>query len=153
MTGALHAPSTTARLTTALAAAPEHLRPIILAVRDHRVGMLFVGQDAASFRIPNEPKRRAAVVILGDDMDKSMGPEGFHLPSVRRVICACRVFAVVSSAAPCDVYAAMGAAAVLGRNALIVETRLEHEFQWVSLIQKLAPGRPIIIATVKGGTA
>ncbi len=153
MTTAINAPSTTARLTTALAAAPEHLRPIILAVRDHRVGMLFVSQHAGSFAIPSKPKRRAAVVILGDDMDQSLGPDGFHLPSVRRVIRACRAFAVISSEAPADVYAAMGGIAVSGRNVLIVETRLGHEFQWVGLIQKLAPGRPLIIATVKGGTA
>ena len=44
-------------------------------------------------------------------------------------------------------------AAVLGRHALIVETRLEHEFQWVQLIQKLAPRRPLILSTVRGGTA
>lgn len=153
MNSAIHAPATTARLTAALAVAPDHLRPIILAVRDHRVGMLFVAQDAQPFWIPTEPKRTAAVVILGDDMEQSKGPDGFHMPSVRRAIRACQAFAVISSAPTADVYTSMGAAAVGGRNAMIVETRLGHEFEWVALIQKLAPRRPLIISTVKGGTA
>lgn len=153
MTYALHAPATTARLTASLAVAPEHLHPIILAVRDHQVGMLFVSQGPQIFRIPSSPRRRAAVAIIGDDMHRSVGPDRFHLPSVRRLIRTCQAFAIISSAAPTDVYAAMGAVAVGGRNAMIVETQLAHEFQWTALIQKLAPGRPLILSTVKGGQA
>lgn len=153
MIGVVHAPSTTARLTEALETAPAYLRAVLLGVRDHRVGLLIVSQGSGPFAVPAKPKRRAAVVMVGDDMVLSMGPEGFHQPSIRRTIQACRAFAVVSSAATTDVYANMTAFAVGGRNAMIVETRLEHEFQWVTLIQKLAPGRPLIISTVKGGRA
>ena len=150
---AVNAPATTAGLTAALADAPPHLRPVILAVRDHRIGLLLVAQSAGPFAIPREPKRAAAIVIVGDDFDRSLGPDGFHLPSLRRAIRACRAFAVVSSAADPTLYAGLSAAAVSGCNTMIVETRLEHEFQWVALIQKLAPKRPLLISTVKGGTA
>ena len=114
--------------------------------------MLFVAQGTQAFAIPPRTGR-AAVVLIGDDLDRSMGPEGFHLPSVRRVIRACSAFMVVSSAPSADLYAATTAGAVGGKNVLIVETRPEHEIQWVSLIRKLAPGRPLCLATVRGGNA
>jgi hypothetical protein len=60
---------------------------------------------------------------------------------------------VVAGAPDPDVYAAVTAGAVSGLYVMIVETRPEHEIQWVSLIQKLAPGRPLILTTVRGGTA
>lgn len=155
MIGFLHAGTTTAQINVGLEAvrvSAPHLVPIMLAVRDHRVGMLSVPQGAEAFAFPPD-KRRKAVVLIGDDMETSIGPDGFHLPSIRRLIRACGAFAVVSGAATPDVYGALATAAVLGRHALIVETRLEHEFQWVQLIQKLAPRRPLILSTVKGGTA
>lgn len=152
MSGVLHASATTARLDVAMETAAPHLYPVLLAVRDHRVGMLFVGQDAGAFSIPTK-HARPAVVLIGDDMEQSVGPEGFHMPSIRRMIRACSAFAVVSSVPTPEIYAAGTAVAVGGKNVATIETRLAHEFQWVALIQKLAPGRPILLSTVKGGTA
>ena len=111
MSGVLHAPATTAGLTAAMATAPAYLQPVLLAVRDCRVGFLFAAQGSGPFAIPAKPKRAAAVIILGDDMEQSAGPGGFHLPSVRRVIRAAATFAVVSSAPDASVYAAMALAA------------------------------------------
>ena len=152
MSGVFHASATNARLGAAIDAAAPHLRPVLLAVRDHRVGMLFVGQDAGAFSIPTK-NARPAVVRIGDDLERSVGPEGFHMPSVRRMIRACSAFTVVSSEPTPEIYAAGTAVAVGGKNAAIIETRLAHEFQWVTLIQKLAPGRPILLSTVTGGRA
>ncbi|QBM75875.1 hypothetical protein E2E30_08875 [Sphingomonas sp. AAP5] len=152
MSGVFHASATTARLDTAMEQAPPHLYPVLLAVRDHRVGMLFVGQDAGSFAIPKE-STRPAIVLIGDDLEQSVGPDGFHMPSLRRLVRKCSAFTVVSSAPTAEIYAAGTAPAVGGKNAVIIETRLAHEFQWVALIQKLAPGRPILLSTVKGGHA
>jgi hypothetical protein len=153
MSAFVSAGTTTARINSALdeGVAP-HLIPILIAVRDHRVGMLSVPQGPQAFPFPPSDRRKA-VVLLGDDLDTSVGPEGFHMPSVRRLIRACGAFAVISSAADPAVYAALTTAAVAGKHALIVETRLAHEFQWVALIQKLAPRRPLLISTVKGGHA
>jgi len=155
MSGFIHAGTTSAQIDAGLEAIRDsapHLFPLMVAVRDHRVGMLAVSQGQQAFPFPPD-KRRKAVVLIGDDMETSVGPDGFHAPSIRRLIRACGAFAVVSSAPNPVVYAAVATAAIAGRHALIVETRLAHEFQWVSLIQKLAPRRPLILSTVKGGTA
>lgn len=151
--GFIDAPATRAGLDRAMAHAEPHLRPVLLAVRDHRVGMLFVGQSADPFRLPRDPKR-PAIIIIGDDFDRAVGPAGFHLPSVRRAFRAAGSFAVISSAPPVDVYQAMSTAAALTRRSvMIIETRPEQEIQWVSLIQKVAPKRPVIVSTVAGGRA
>ncbi len=141
-----------AAIAQAMASCPAHLLPVLATVRDNRAAMMVVGQNHGPFGLP-QSAQLAATAFIADDMHVSMGPDGFHLPSVRRLIRACRAFAVVSSAPSADLYASMAAVAVSGRHALIVETRLAHEFQWVALIQKLAPRRPLIIATVKGGQA
>jgi hypothetical protein len=125
---------------------------VIAAVRDCGIGMLFIGQHAGPFRIPRDDKR-PGVTILGDDFDQSLGPDGFHHASVRRAIRECSGFAVLGGEATADIYAAVTAGAVAGGRMLIVETRPFHEIPWLELIQKLAPGRPIIWATVKGGHA
>lgn len=147
----VHAPSTRAKLTEALEAAPPHLRSIVQAVRDDRVGLLIVGQSADPFRIPARSDK-PAIVLIGDDFHEAIGPNGFHLPSIRRAIRTCSAFSVVSSAPPPDVYEAMAStAAVTRRNVMLIETRPDHEIDWANLIQKLAPRRPLILATVKGG--
>jgi hypothetical protein len=152
MSGVPHAAASRARLDEAWRHAPAHLRPVIAAVRDCGVGMLFVQQGVGAFRIPPKDKR-PAVIILGDDMDVSRGPDGFHLPSVRRAIRGAAGFAVISSEATEAIYAGAAAVAVAGRRVLIVETRPAHEIPWVEMIQKLAPGRPLLWSTVKGGHA
>lgn len=145
-----HTRATRANLDLALKTVPAYLHPILQAVRDHGVGMMFVPQVTEPFRLPRDHKR-PAIIIIGDDFDCAVGPDGFHLPSIRRAIRACQAFAVVSSAPPPAVYltVAVGAAA-LRQSAMLIETRPEQEIQWVSLIQKLAPGRFIQLATVEG---
>jgi hypothetical protein len=147
------APSSRENLNRAIAYTAPHLRPVLEAVRDFRVGMLFVRQTAEPFRIHYDLKR-PAIVMIGDDFDRAVGPAGFHLPSVRRAIRACSAFAVVSSAPPPDAYAAIAhTAAITRRNTMLIETRVDQEIAWVALIQKLAPGRFVLLSTVKGGHA
>lgn len=152
MSAQIDAPTTRSRLDAAWHAAPEHLRPVIAAVRDCGVGMLFISQDTGPFGIPRHD-RRPAVTIIGDDFDQSRGPDGFHAPSVRRAIRECSCFAVIAGEATAEIYATITAGAVAGGRVMIVETRPDHEILWVELIQKLAPGRMIIWATVRGGRA
>jgi hypothetical protein len=139
-------------LEAAWCQAPDHLKPVFAAVRDCGVGFLFVPQGAEPFRIPKGEKR-PAIYLIGDDFDASRGPADFHLPSVRRAIRECVGFAVVGGGATEEIYAALAAGAVAGGRVMIVETRLMHEAEWVELIQKLAPGRPLIWGTVRGGHA
>jgi hypothetical protein len=133
--------------------AEPHLVPILEAVRDHKVGLMFVGQSGEAFRLPVDQKR-SAITIIGDDLHEALGPAGFHMPSVRRIIRASHTFAVVSCAALEPVYDAMAfAASTARRNALLIETQPKFEGEWVELIRKLAPARPLTIATMKGGRA
>lgn len=139
-----------ADLERAMEAAEPHLKPIVRAIRDHNVRMLFVPQTTGAFRLPKGGDR-AAITIIGDDFDRADGPEGFHMPSVRRSIRTADWFAVVSSGPQALVYETAAAfSASTRRNVLLVETRPEQEIQWVQLIQKLAPGRPLCLATVEG---
>lgn len=140
-------------LSRAMQHAAPHLRSLLVAVRDHRMGFLFVPQGADPFRIPKRTDR-PAIVLIGDDFETAQGPGAFHMPSVRRLVRGCDSFAVVSSAPAVELYATMAAAASMTRKScMLIETRPEQEIQWVHLIQKLAPGRPICLATVKGGHA
>ena len=146
----MHRISKRADLERALEIAQPHLKPIVRAIRDHNVRMLFVPQDASAFRLPKGGDR-GAITIIGDDMLRVDGPEGFHMPSVRRSIRSANWFAVVSCEPIPKVYEAAALLCATTRgNALIVETRPEQEIQWIQLIQKLAPGRPLCIATVEG---
>ena len=149
----LNAGATRASLTAAIDSTPAYLHPILEVVRDHGVAMLFVPQGTQAFRIPDQPKK-PAIILIGDDLEAAHGPDGFHMPSIRRAIRACSSFAVVSSAPQAAVYAtvAVGVAATR-QHAMLIETRPEQELAWVGLIQKLAPGRFIQLATIVGGHA
>lgn len=150
MLNQMHSISKRADLDMMHEAAELLLKPIVRAIRDHGVRMMFVPQEAGPFRLPKGGDR-AAITIIGDDMHQAHGPNGFHLPSVRRAIRSANWFAVVSSAPPQKVYEAAAALCATTRgNVFMVETRLEQEIQWVQLIQKLAPGRPLCLATVEG---
>lgn len=130
-----------------------HLRPVLEAIRDLRLAMMFVPQVAEPFRIPRNA-HLPTLTIVGDDFDSALGPDAFHMPSLRRAVRTSKAFAVVSSAATVDVYScAVQTAAILRVNTLLVETRPEQEIPWLALIQQLAPRRPIWLSTVEGGHA
>lgn len=147
----LRIPSSKAELTAKMEEAELHLRPIIEAIRDHDVGFMFVGQSRAPFRLPLGGKR-TAITIIGDDFDEAFGPEGFHMPSVRRMIRASHSFAVVACEPLEPIYDSIAfAASTTRRHALLIETRPEQEHAWVELVRKLAPGRPLLVGAVSGG--
>ena len=132
---------------------PPHLQPLMVAVRDRRVALLFVSQNSAKFRIPARADR-PSIVLIGDDMQSAHGPNGFHLPSLRRTIRDCSAFAVVSCEPSLELYGSMAStAATVRKSTMLIETRPEQELAWISLIQKLAPGRSVVLATIKGGNA
>lgn len=140
-----------AEIDSAVEQLPNHLHPILYAVRDHGVGMMFIPQGREAFRLLEGG--RSTVLIVGDDLDAARGPGSFHTSSLRQAIRQCDGFAVVSSAPPMDVYAATALAAALGLNMMIVETQPAQEIQWSNLIRELAPGCPFILSTVEGGHA
>lgn len=147
----IHATANRERIDAAIAACADHLKPILIAVRDYGIAFGVVDQRAQPFELPdNGPP---AVMVICDDMHASLGPTGFPKASLHRLIRACDAFAVISSeAVPC-IYGAAAALAVAGKRVMLIETRPEHEIPWTKLVQRLAPGRPLLISTVEGGRA
>lgn len=153
MSAVEHAKASRERLNFVQAQAAPHLRPIIAAVRDCDISMMFVPQIADPFRLPRKDAK-PTIFMIGDDLERAEGPDTFHMPSIRRAIRACHDFTVVSGAPLPHIYASAAyTPAIDRRHSMLVETRPEQEIAWVSLIRKLAPGRPIILLSVKGGHA
>ena len=136
------------RLDDLIAGTPHaHLRILYSAIRHGGCGLASVPQGKDKFPAEHD---RPAIFLIGDDTDTSLGPDGFHRASLRRAIKSCAAFSVISCEAVPTAYGAVaGAAALLRQNVMIVETRLAHEADWYNLISKLAPGVPILLATVK----
>lgn len=154
MTARFHrAAVSSANLDLAMLSAQPHLKPIVSAIRNYGIGMLFVPQDAGAFRKPRGGKH-PTITLIGDDFDSARGPEAFHAPSLRRAIRASHAFAVISSAPQVSAYASIAVTTIATRrDTLLIETRPEMEIPWLGLIQKLAPGRHIWLATIEGGRA
>ena len=135
------------RLTAAVDHGPEHLRAIYWAVRDGGIGFATISQRAGRFDLPRD---RPIVAILGDDMDKALGPAAFHRKSVRRFAARCRTASIVSCAPLLPLYAAPALAAMgLGLSGLIVETQPLFESDWADLILEANPTIALLIGTVK----
>ncbi|MEP7452413.1 hypothetical protein [Phyllobacterium sp. SB3] len=127
----------------------EHIRVLALAIRHGGVTLSVIPQGRTPFR---DNDKRPTIFLIGDDTGRALGPDGFHMPSIRRAIRQCAGFSVISCAPMVEAYGPpAGAAALLGQNVMIVETRLEHEADWYNLIQRLAPNCPILLSTVKVG--
>lgn len=131
-----------------------HLNPVFAAVRDFGVSVLIAPQCRDSLDEALDEAREASIVIIGDDTDRALGPDGFHKPSMRRLFQRATETAVISSAPPEHVYAGMSTLAALGRRfVVIVETRPEQEIAWVEFIQVANPCLPILLVTVEAGRA
>src|SRR6266481_678409 len=66
----------------------EHLRPLLDAATYHSCAAIFVPQGFGAFDA-NFLGDRPIIWVIGDDMERSMGPSGFHAPSVRAVLARC----------------------------------------------------------------
>jgi hypothetical protein len=129
---------------------PPHLVPCFEAML-FGAGLLVVAQSTAPFRLPT---RRPTVILVGDDTDRSLGPDGFHASSVNRAIRSAGSVAVIACAPVPAAYAGPVRRAVsTRRNAVVIETRPEHEIPWIKLVQRLAPEVPLLVASVEGGRA
>ncbi len=139
-----------ARLDAAVEHGPAHLRPMYLAVRDHGVSFAVVTQRAGRFAFPSD---KPVVALLGDDLDEALGPAGFHLKSVRRFVASCEGAVIIACDPQPRLYIAAATVAVmLRRNAVIIETRSEHEADWVDLIRSIKPDIRMLLGTVRPPT-
>jgi len=121
------------------------------AIQVHGCGYLIALPWAGPFVVP--AKWPGAVILIGDDTDAARGPAAFDAPSMGRVLRTCERAVVVSSGPEPTPYKIAANAAIAGRHALLVETRPEQEIPWLQFIQAAAPALPILVSTVKGGTA
>ena len=127
----------------------RHLRPPVEAVRDCGVEVLIVPQHVGELKPPRDSG--PLIAPIGDDADAAFGPDASHGKSLRRPFHAAHGSIVVSSGP--ELGACVGAAtlpAVGQRNAVLVETRSEQNIEF---IQATAPCLPLMLRTVKGGTA
>jgi hypothetical protein len=134
------------RFTHAIEHGPEHFRPIMEAARDHGVGVCVVPQGAERF---NPPRKCPNIVVVGDDMYEARGPDAFHRKSLVRFIKRASGAVIVSCAPLTAAYAAAATNAALFRQDIIVETRLEFEPAWKTLIETHHPGIALLLCTVE----
>lgn len=131
-----------------------HMNPVFAAIRDFGVGVLIVPQSTDSLDEALDEASEAAIVIIGDDTDRTLGPDGFDKPSMRRLFRMAKGVAVIGSAPPEHVYAQVSTLAGIMRClAVIVETRPEQEIAWVALVKDANPDAPILLVTVEAGRA
>jgi hypothetical protein len=135
------------RLTFLVEHGPEHLRPIMRAVRDHGVTLTVTlpGQDTQ-----RPPMDKATILMVCDDVREAKGPTAFHQSAIRDFVRTCRLAVIVSSAPLTEVYTIAAIMAVLTRqNIIVIETNLKYEQAWRDLIETERPDLRLVIATVK----
>jgi hypothetical protein len=133
-----------ARIDAALHRAPAYLRPIYFAVRDEGCVHTLVAQGDGPFSLDGLPDG-PVITILGDDLFRSKGPEGFHQASLRSLLarCTCAVIVVGMSEKP---YLMAATTAVLRReDVVIIETRAEHEMHWVNACRAARPDGGLLV--------
>lgn len=124
-----------------------HLVPIFEACRDCNIAWGIVQQKAGKFIVP---AKRPTILIIGDDMHEAIGPTGFHRRSLRRYVATCEGAVVVSCAPDVRLYAAGAAVPVVARrNAILIETRLEREPEWLAFLRETKPTIKLLLGTVK----
>lgn len=127
--------------------AAPHWRPILHAVRNHGVTLAGIYQDDAPFRIP---RGRPTILLLGDDLDASVGPAHFHAKSLRRFVSRCCYGIVVACSPEIALYlTAATIASGLRKDVVLVETRPEHEADWVDRLRQIKPGLPLMVGMVR----
>jgi hypothetical protein len=137
------------RLTAAMESERgPHLKPIYGVVRDYGVGLLLVTQKAGPFEPPK--KDVPVICLIGDDLTASLGPSAFDRRSLKAFVRTCGTAVVISCEPLLEAYARAATEAALRRhNVILVETRLQHEMAWVSLLRRINPSLGMLVATVE----
>lgn len=123
-----------------------HLAPIYQAVR-RGADYAPVLQNAGAFAFKFE---RPTIVLFGDDGEKCFGPNAFEPASVERVLGKISMAAVIACEPLPKLYTAMAIGAMMKRaHTLIVETRPEHEADWIERIRNSRPDISIMVGTLE----
>lgn len=130
---------------------PLHLKHIMVAMRNYGISFFPIVQNSPRFDIHQLKYTRGFVALIGDDTTCSMGPDHFDRAErvvMRQLLNKCSHVAIISSAVVPRLYDCMARlAGQVPTGALIIETRPEHEVQWVERIYRLSPDMPLMVST------
>jgi hypothetical protein len=127
---------------------PAHLKGIFRAVRDHKISFMTFPQNGPKVDLEKLISVKAFVAIIGDDMDCSLGPDHFDPAVIRKLLEKAAGIAIISSALVENVYALFAEFAGIRREGMvIIETRPEHEMQWIERVSKMTPKTFLIVTT------
>jgi hypothetical protein len=131
---------------------PAYIRPIVEA-------RMYGGIPVAILHQGEQPRRKVPskgpwIVLISDDTDRAVGPEGFHQASINDLFKHAGTAVLVACAPlPALYFAAATAATILRLNAVIIETRPEHELTWSALILRVRPDLPVLVGSTTVGNA
>lgn len=126
-----------ARIAKAKAAGKHHIAALYEGLA-MGVELMLVPRDKAPLIIPERPRNRGLVIVLGDDFVTAEGPAAFHLRTLRQLAARANAWAVMSGAPLVPVYEAATVVARTGPGAmaLIVETQESEERTWVQYLMR-----------------
>jgi hypothetical protein len=87
---------------------------------------------------------RSWVLIVSDDLEKSVGPAGFTSPVLCQLAERATHAAVYSGAADLRIYEMFGVVARTGARLLVIETQLRHHADWCDWCGRFAPDTPLL---------
>ena len=121
------------------AGAVSHLAPLLAGVRGGVINLALIHRKSPVAVYGASPAPRPMVMLVGDDLDGSHGPEGFDHSDLIAAAKAASHVVVYSGAADPELYQLFVAAATLGRLVLVVETRTAHHEKWKRFLGRYAP--------------
>jgi hypothetical protein len=128
---------------------PRHFRGLLEATRDFAIGLVWAFQGPFEFA---RPSGRPSVILIGDDLACSTGPDGFHEESVRAALKDARFVGIVATEPLLYIYNSAATCAARDRlNAVIIETRIEHKDAWLALVQEMARDAGIAVSVPQEG--
>jgi hypothetical protein len=118
---------------------PQQYAPLVFAARNG-FGLFVIVQDKRT-ECPIPVKGTGTTVVIGDDLDRSKGLAAFETGSLRRFLWNCSTVLIMAGAADEKLYAAAAMKVARGvaestprPNAVIIETRPDHEGEWLDFV-------------------
>lgn len=105
-------------------------------------------QSQEAFELPpSDP----FIAVVGDDLFRSLGPDGFNDESIRKLLNAAGYIGIITCDPIIRVYAeAVTMAAKYRKNAVIIETQPEHGREWCQLARTINTRASVRIAHSEG---
>ena len=111
--------------------------PLVSASADFGVALSQYYQSHESFDLPG---RNPFIAVVGDDLFRATGPDGFETESVKKLIDASECFYIVTGAPILMMYREVATLAAKHRNnVVLIETQPAAGRKWAALIRELSP--------------